>query len=111
MDFRWFHFEKVAAITHRNFFAGKMTASINWRVGLGDKIIFLAITGEILNLVGDPPIMNLTVGRLDETKLVDASESRHRTDETDVRALRRLDRANTTVMRGMNVAYFESGSI
>ena len=52
-----------------------------------------------------------SVRRLDEAVLVDASVGRQRGDEADVRTFRRLDRADTTVVRGVNVAHLEARAL
>ena len=48
---------------------------------------------------GDRPL-DLPVGRLDEAVLVDPAVGRERADEADVRAFRRLDRADPAVVAG-----------
>jgi hypothetical protein len=64
---------------------------------------------EDLDEVDDPPVLDLAVGRLDETVLVDPGETAERGDEADVRAFRRLDRADPAVVRGLDVADLEAG--
>src|SRR5437588_2639709 len=88
-----------------------MTAPINWCVSLGDEIVLFAIAGEIFDLIGHAPVMNLAVRRFDKSKLVDSRKGRHRADQTDVRAFWRFNWANASVMRWMNVAYFKSGTV
>ena len=51
-----------------------------------------------VDLVGDPAVLDLAVGRLDEAVLVDAGVGRERRDEADVRTFRRLDRADAAVV-------------
>src|SRR5439155_24720401 len=53
------------------------------------------------------PALHLAVGDLDEPELVDAGEAAQRRDEADVRAFRRLDRADAAVMRRVHVAHLE----
>src|ERR1043165_2372876 len=62
-------------------------------------------------VVEHAPVVDLLVRRLDEAVFVDARVARQRRDETDVRAFRRLDRADAAVVRRMNVAYFEPGAL
>src|ERR1051326_8257109 len=88
-----------------------MTAPIDRRVRLRDEIIFFLIAGQIINVVRDAAVGDLAIRSFDETELVDPRKSRHRADQTDVGAFRRFNRANSTVMRRMNVAYFESRAI
>ena len=56
-------------------------------------------------------VLDLAIRRFDEAEIVDPGKRRHRADQTDVRTFRRLDRANTAVVRRMNVAHFEPGAI
>ncbi len=55
--------------------------------------------------------MTLAVRRLDEAVLVDAREARERRDQADVRAFRRLNRADAAVVGGVHVADFEAGAL
>src|SRR5690606_860663 len=49
--------------------------------------------------------------RFDEAVLVDAGEGGERVDQADVRAFRRLDRANAAVVGRVDVADFEAGAL
>ena len=64
-----------------------------------------------LDLVGHPPASDLAVRRLDEAELVGAGVGRQRRDEADVRAFRRLDRADAAVVGRVHVAHLESGAL
>src|SRR5438309_2097697 len=55
--------------------------------------------------------MNLAIRRLEEAEIIDARKCRHRRDEADVRAFRRFNGADTTVVRRMNVADFEARAV
>src|SRR3954453_18925505 len=88
-----------------------MTLAVDCRIGLGHQIIFFAITGQIFNLVGYATVVHLPIRRFDKPEFIDPGKRRHRADETDVRAFRRFDRANASVMRWMHVADLESGAI
>ena len=57
------------------------------------------------------PSTILRYGRLDEAVLVDAGKGRERVDQADVRAFRRLDRADTAVVGRVHVADFEAGTL
>ena len=57
------------------------------------------------------PSTILRYGRLDEAVLVDAGEGRQRVDQTDIRAFRRLDRADTAIVGRMHVADFKAGAL
>ena len=56
-------------------------------------------------------VLDAAIRRFDEAVLVDARERRERVDQADVRAFRRLDRADAAVMRRMHVAHFEAGAL
>ena len=55
--------------------------------------------------------MDLTVGGLDETELVDPCIDAEGRDKTDVRTFRGLDRAETAIMGVVNVSYLESSPV
>ena len=61
-------------------------------------------------MVGNDPVDDAAIRRNEETEFVDARVKRERRNQTDVGAFRRFDRANTTVVRGVNVANFETGA-
>src|SRR4030095_16785190 len=63
-----------------------------------------------LDVLDNATVLNLSVRRLDEAKLVDPREARKGRDETDVRTFRRLDRANASVVGRVNVADLKSGA-
>src|SRR5437762_13512574 len=93
MDLRRIDFEEIAAITYRNFFSGEMSSTVDRCICLRDKKILFAVAGQIVNLIRHATLFHFTVWRLDKTEFVDARKSAHRTNQTDVRTLRRLDRA------------------
>src|SRR5690606_39785239 len=53
----------------------------------------------------------LPIVALDEPVLVDAREGSERVDKADIRAFRRLDRADAAVVRRMHVANLEAGPL
>ena len=63
------------------------------------------------NVVEHAAVLDPAVGRLDEAVLVDARKARQRRDQADVRAFRRLNRADTAVVGRVNVADFEAGAL
>src|SRR5881396_2426785 len=87
-----------------------MSPPIHRGVGLRHEEILFPISGKIFDLIDHAALFHLSIGRLDKTKLIDARESAHRTNQANVRAFRRLDRTNAPVMRRMNVAHLESGT-
>src|SRR5208282_3614905 len=71
----------------------------------------LTVSREIIEALSDTAILDLAIRRFQKTEIVDAGERRQRRDQTDVRAFRRFDRTNTTVVRGMDVANLKPGAI
>ena len=90
---------------------GEMALVVDRRVGLGDDEVLLAVGGEVINVVGDPAVLDLAIRRFEEAEIVDARKGRQRRDQTDVRAFRRFHRANAAVVGRMHVADFEAGAI
>ena len=111
MHFRRIDFEKIAPIAHGDFFTGEMAAAVDRRVRLRDQEIFLAIAGQIFNLVGHASVLDFSIRRLNESELVDSREGTHRADQSDVRSFRCFDRTNPAVVRRVNVAHFEPGPV
>ena len=56
-------------------------------------------------------VLHLAIRRLDEAVVVDARIAAQRRDQSDVRTFRRLNRADTAIVRGVNVADFESRAL
>ncbi len=52
----------------------------------------------------------LSIWRFDKSEFVDPCKARQRRDEADVRAFRRLDRANASIVCRVHVANLESGT-
>ncbi len=51
-----------------------------------------------LHVIQHAPALYLAVGRFDESEFIDASIAGKRTDQSDVRAFRRFNRANASVV-------------
>src|SRR3954471_185386 len=87
----------------QNAILGEVAVVGDRRVGLRDDVPVLFVRREVVDLLGDPAVDDLAVGRLDEAERVDPPVGAQRTDQTDVRAFRRLDRAHAAVVRRVNV--------
>ncbi len=61
--------------------------------------------------IGDLAILDAAIGGDEETVIVDAGVNRQRTDQTDVRAFRRLNRTDSTVVRNVNIANLETSPL
>ncbi len=80
-------------------------------VGLGDRVFLLLHRRQVDDVVGHLAVAHAAVGRLDEAVLVDPGEGGERVDQADVRAFRRLDRADAAVVGRMHVAHLEAGAL
>ena len=88
----------VAGLTADDEIADEMAVLVDRRVRLRDRVFLLLHRGEIEDLFGHLAVANPAVGRLDEAVFVDAREGGERVDQADVRAFRRLDRADAAVV-------------
>ncbi len=102
-----------ALLAHQHTLVGDTAAAVEVGVGLTDEEAILLVGGHVLDLVGDDTVDDLAVrGGLDEAERVDPRVHRERTDQTDVRTLRGgLDRAHTAVVRRVDVAHLEAGTL
>ena len=75
-----------------------------------DHLILLLRGGEVLAVHRNLPVFDHSVRCLDEAVRIDGGIGGQRDDQTDVRTLRRLNRADATVVGGMNVAHLEAGA-
>ena len=96
---------------HQHAVVGELAVALQRLVRLGDDVPVLLVRGQVVDLVGHPAALDLAVRRLDEPERVDPGERRQRADETDVRALGRLDRTHASVVRRVHVADLEAGPL
>src|SRR3954466_9379339 len=89
----------------------EVTLLVEHRVRLRDDVLLLLERRVELHLLGDLALLHRAVGRLDEAVFVDARKGRERRDEPDVRAFRRLDRADAPVVGRVDVAHLEPGAL
>ena len=61
-----------------------------------------------LHVVEDVAVAHAAIRRLDKAVFVDARKARERADQADVRTFRRLNRADTAVVRRVYVAHFKA---
>src|ERR1035441_4889725 len=66
---------------------------------------------EDTNFVNDHAFLDFAIRTFDEAVFVDAGETGERRNQADVRTFGRLDRADAAVVRGVDVADFESGAL
>ena len=98
-------------MAHDDQVVGELALAVDLGVGLGDVVLPLLHRREVDDLVGDLAVAHLAVRALDEAVLVHAREGGERVDQADVRAFRRLDRADAAVMRRVHVAHLEAGAL
>ena len=103
--------DEVAAETRRDGLPKKLALAVDGRVRLRHVEVLVTVAGEVLDLVGDLAVHDLAVRGLDEAEVVDAGVGGERADQTDVGTFRGLDRADTAVVGGMDVADLESGAL
>ena len=97
--------------TAQDVVLGEGAVGLEGRRGLGDEVALLVVRGKVADFVGDLAVRDDAVRRLNEAEGVDAREGRERADEADVRAFRGLDRAHTTVVRGVDVSNFHARAV
>src|SRR5450759_2269395 len=90
---------------------GEGTVRLERSVRLRDDVAVLVVGGEVVDVVRDPALEDLAVRGLDESERVDPTVGRERTDQADVRAFRRLDRAHPAVVRGVDVTDLHAGPV
>ena len=84
---------------------------VELRVRLRDHELAFLDRRQVVDLVGDLALDDLAVRRLEEAVFVRPRVQRERVDEADVRAFRRLDRADAAVVRRVHVAHLEAGAL
>ena len=105
VDFLAVDFDRIVAVTAGHAAVEQAAVFVNRLGGLGDDVLVLDVGGHILDLVGDTAgaLFDLAVRRDQEAVLVGARIGSKIGDQTDVRAFRRLDRAEAAVMAVVNV--------
>ena len=101
----------VAGVAGNDQVVGELALVVELGVGLGDVVLGLFHRRQVDDVVGDLAVDDLAVRRLDEAVLVDAGKGRERVDQADVRAFRRLDRADAAIVGRVHVADFEAGAL
>ena len=101
----------TAAGPHQHLVVLEAAVVVDRGVRLRDDVAVLVVGREVLDLAGHLAGLDLAVRRLDEAEPVDARERREVTDEADVRAFRRLDRAHAAVVARVHVSDLEPGPL
>ena len=80
------------------------------RIGGDESLIHFVVGAQPYDVFRDDAIFNRTIRGGQEAEFVDASVEGEVGDQTDVLTFRGLDRADTSVVRSVNVANFEAGA-
>ena len=89
----------------------QLAGLVERRVRLRDHVLAFLDRRQVVDAVGDLAVVDLAVRRLEEAVFVGARIERQRIDEADVRAFRRLDRADAAVVRRVHVAHLEARAL
>src|SRR5205085_9682951 len=106
-----FDVDEVALRTAGDRLREEVTLVIEWSIRLRDDEILFAVSGEIIQVTSHAAFFHAAIRRLEEAEIIHARKRRERRDETDVWTFRCFHRANTTIMRRMHVADFETSTI
>ena len=99
---------EVAVEARRDEGLAELALLVDGRCRHADVLALFFEGAEPRDVVGDAPALGETaIGRLHEAELVDAGVGRQRRDEADVRTFRRLDGADASVVRRVDVAHLE----
>ena len=106
----------LLAVTTGNVLMNEVSLFIQWLIRLCYMVIIFLIRCHIYNLIGYTRVgricfVNLSVRSLYEAVLIDPCIGCKGVDKTDVRSLRSLDRAHSSIVGIMYVSNLESGSV
>ena len=113
VDLRGLKLLNVVAVAAGNTAADKAVVLVQWLVGLRNNILVLLVGSHIDDLIGDDAggLVNAAVRCLHKAVLVDLGVGSQIGDQTDVRAFRRLDGAQTAVVGVVNIANLEACAV
>ena len=102
---------KFAGFAAGNGIFDESAVVADFGVGFRNDVLAFLIGRQINHFVGYPAVNDLAVRAFDKAVFVDAGVSRQRVNQTDVRAFRRFNRADTSVVGRVHVADFKTGAI
>ncbi len=107
------HKNSFLMITRRNTLIFKPAVLGQRLIRLGNDDIIFLIRRQITNFIGNFMILfiNFAVRRFHKSELIDPSIVGQRTDQSDIRTFRRLNRTHAPIMRIMNVTHLKSGAL
>ncbi len=101
----------VAVAARQHALADEVALLVDHQVGRRHDLAGLLVRAQVDDLVRELAVPDAPVGRGQEAVLVDLGEERQRTDQADVGAFGRLDRAQPAVVREVHVAHVEAGAL
>ena len=102
---------ELVAVAAGDQLVDEVAGLVELRVRLRDHVLAFLDRRQELDVLRDLRVLHAAVGRLDEAVLVGARVEGERVDEADVRAFRRLDRADAAVVGRVHVAHLEAGAL
>ena len=102
---------RFAVVARRDQLVDQLAFGVERGARLGDDVLAFLDGRQVVDLVRDLAVGDPAVRRLEEAVLVELRVQRQRVDQADVRAFRRLDRADPAVVRRVHVADFEAGAL
>ena len=101
---------EFAGFTARHQLIHQLACRIHGRIGLGNDIFAFFNRRQIVNLVGHFAVDHATIRCFEKAIFVQACIQGQRVDQTNVRAFRCFNRADTTIVRGVHVAHLKAGT-
>ena len=108
------HHGEVGVLAALHHLADKCSIVVQRGVALTNDVVFLLLGGKIHDVVVvqvGHAVINLSVGSLDETKLIYLRIDAQRRYKSDVGAFRALDRTQTAIVSVVDVAHLEAGAL
>ena len=103
---------ELVLVANRHELFDELAVLVELGVRLRDDVLALLDRRQVLDVVGRRlAVLDLAVRRLEEAVLVGPRVHGQRVDQADVRAFRRLDRADTAVVRRVHVAHLEARAL
>ena len=102
---------RLAVVARRDQLVDELAVGIQRGARLRDHVLAFFDGRQVVDLVAHLAVGDPTVRRLEEAVFVQLRVEGQRVDQADVRAFRRLDRADPAVVRRVHVADFEAGAL
>ena len=109
--FRSIDASRLQELAGRNTRTFQIVIFVELDASVGNHFVNFLGRIEINNFVGNMAANNLKVRRLDETVFVNPRISRQIQHQTNISALWRLDRADSSVMCRVGIAHLEAGTL